>query len=78
MFLTACFFFFFPFLERHSNDLGILGYDRPLKVPKRQAEYAQYLKERLLKEEGNKKKVEAQLETQGVEMEGAQAELTVA
>ena len=38
-------------------------YDRPLKVSMRRAEYTLHLKKRLLKEEGQRKKVKGQLET---------------
>ena len=52
--------------------------DRPLKVTERWAEYALHLKERLLEEERQRKKVEGQLETQGVELERVRAELVAA
>ena len=52
--------------------------DRLLKVTKKRAEYTLHLKERVLEEEGKRKKVEAQLKTQGVELEGAWADLAVA
>ena len=48
---------------------------RPLKVANKRAEYAHHLKKRVLEKEGKRKKVEAQLETQGVELEGARADL---
>ena len=53
-------------------------YNRPLKVAEKQAEYAQHLRERVLEEEGKRRKVEGQLETQGVELEGVRAELAAA
>ena len=43
--------------------------DRPLKVAERRAEYTLHLKKRLFEEERQRKKVEGQLETQGVELE---------
>ena len=51
---------------------------RPLKVMERQTEHAHHLKEKLLEEEGKRKKVEDQLETQGAELERARAELAAA
>ena len=53
-------------------------YHRPLKVTERRTEHAHHLKEKLLEEEGKRKKVEDQLETQGAELERARAELAAA
>ena len=52
--------------------------DWPLKVMERQADYGLHLKERFLEEEGKRKKVEGQLETQGVELDAVRAELATA
>ena len=52
--------------------------DRPLKVAERRTEHARHLKEKLLEEEGKRKKVEDELETQGAKLEGAHAELAPA
>ena len=52
--------------------------DRPLKVFEKWAEYAQHLRERVLEEEGKRKKVVGQLESQGVELEGVHTELAAA
>ena len=52
--------------------------DRPLKVLEKLAKFAIRLKERVLEEKGKRKEVEAQLETKGAELEGAQADLAIA
>ena len=44
----------------------------------KRTENARHLKEKFLEEEGKRKKVKDQLETQRVELEGARAELAVA
>ena len=49
--------------------------DRPLKVTEKQVEYAQHLRERVLEQEKKGEKVEGQLETQRVKLEGVRAEL---
>ena len=49
--------------------------DRPLKVSEKQAKFTKHLKERVLEEEGRRKEVEAQLDTKGAKLEGAQANL---
>ena len=52
--------------------------DRSLKVMERRTEYARHLKEKLLEEEGKRKKVEDQLEIHEVELKGARIELAAA
>ena len=55
-----------------------LDCDVPLWVSKKRAEFPNQLKERVLEEEGKRKEVETQLETKGVELDGAQADLATA
>ena len=52
--------------------------DRSLKVLEKRTEYAHHLKEKFLEEERKRKKVEDQLETHGVELEGARTKLAAA
>ena len=49
-----------------------------MKVTKRRTKHARHLKEKLLEEEGKRKKAEDMLEIQGAELEGACAELAAA
>ena len=70
--------FLFPFQSTIAMTWAHKDYDRPLRVGDRGIEHAHLLKERLLEEEGMRKKVVEQLETQGAELKGAGAELTTA